>query len=301
LQHCARCRAIVTRVGNGEPAQGDLISELEPTKAAGQPPKAGGVWTFWAPKSDEYLVGAVLEAGDEDLLLMPLLADVSWAAESDLLLSSDVLGYPALALIWAGDHVLLEQAVEPVGMLSEERLARLERAYDAFYGGEPLEDPAGPPVRSDEDPRPAAHAARADSLRVFYEPWAQLQAADELGPVLRARREEFGIDVHVWPERLDVDRRAWLAFEQAEADPSATVPVKALARALDELELLASRRVLALAGASVREHYVPVIQATEHAKARRRSGVRPRPRPDPAQANAAAEQYMEHLAKELGL
>ena len=301
LAECARCRAIAARIQAS-------AERLEPTQAAavgarraGHPPAPGGVWTFWAPTVEEYLVGAILDAGETDVLIVPVLESASWCADADVAFAVDVVGYPALAPVWAGDHLLAEQASEPVGVLSEDRLQRLTDAYDAFLAGEPLPDPAGPPVIGGEDPRIDAQAAIAEDLRPFYTPWALLQVADELGPVLEQRREQLDIDVGEWHDRLDVDLKDWLAFEQAQGDPSATVPVKALARALDDLALLASRRVVELAGASVVEHHVPAVQATAPAKARRRRGVRERPRRDEQAAEAAAESYMASLAKELGL
>jgi hypothetical protein len=300
LRDCARCRAIVARVDSGERVPGDVM-EPEHTRAAEPPPKPGGVWTFWAPGSDEYLVGAVLDVGESDVLIVPLLENTNRSADADVAFTQEVLGYPALAPVWAGDHILIEQAAEPVGVLSEALLAAVVGAYDAFFAGEQLSDPAGPPVLTDTDPRLGAHAAIVDDLRRYYSPWALLQVADELGPVLEHRREQLDVDLATLSVELDVDSKVWRAFETAEADPYESVPVQMVAKALSELQLLASRRVVTLAGAAVRAHHLPDTNTTQFAKARRRSGVRPRPSSDPVQANAAAEQYMEHLAKELGL
>ena len=146
LADCPRCRAIVARVEASE-APREFVDVLAP-QVAGPLPQPGGVWTFWAPGSDEYLVGAVIEAAPTELLIVPLLAETAWATNDDLVLSWDVLGYPALAPIWGADHVLLEQAVEPVDVLSEENLATLNAAYDAFFAGEGLPVPGGPPAGS---------------------------------------------------------------------------------------------------------------------------------------------------------
>jgi len=300
LQHCPRCRAIVARVGGGGRVPDD-VTEPEQARAAGPPPIAGGVWTFWAPAIEEYLVGAVLDAGETDVLIVPLLEDASWSADADVVFAQDVLGYPALAPVWAGDHILIEQAAEPVGMLSEERLAHLLDAYDAFFAGEALSDPAGPPVLADADPRIDAHAAIADDLRPFYTPWALLQVADELGPVLAHRREELGLELADWSSDLDVDPRDWAAFEAGEADPYATIAVPAAAKAIYGLQLLVSRRVINLAHASVEAHHFAEEAMKGVAMARRRRGVAPKARRDPAKAKAAAEKYAASLAKELGL
>jgi hypothetical protein len=271
----------------------------QPTHPTMQSPKVGGVWTFWAPKTDEYLVGAVLDARETDILLAPLLADMKWAGEADVVLAQDLLGYEALALVWLVGRVLLEQTAEPVGMLSEEQVGDLMTAHAAWAEGRPIPNPAGPAIAGEKDPRKDAQAARADELRPYFEPWALLHQGDELGPVVKGRREQLGIDLGAWSEELEVDARIWRAFEGAEADPDATIPTKVLRRALVAVDLLGSLRVVELAGESVRRHYEAPEQGV--AKARRRRGARRGSRRDRAAAEEAATRYMEALAKELGL
>jgi len=295
LSSCPRCRAIVVRVEASD-APVEAVA-VPPAPSAAPPPRPGGVWTFWAPTSDEYVVGAVLEADATELLIIPLLMDTTWASEDYVVLSADILGYPALAPVWAADHVLSEQAAEPVDLLSEEHLAVLATAYDAFFAGEPLPQPGGAPVLGDQDPRVAAHAAIADDLRRLYAPWAMLQVADELGPVVAQRRAELGVGL----EELGVEPKTWTAFEAGQADPYAHIPAKAMARAVRTLGLVASRRVLDLARASVRAHHPGDGVTAPPAMARRRRGVAPRLRRDPEAARAAADRYADALAKELAL
>jgi len=295
LSDCPRCRAIVARVEASD-APVEFVA-VPPASAAGPPPRAGDVWTFWTPTSDEYVVGAILEADPTELQIIPLLMETTWASEEDVVLSADILGYPALAPVWASDRVLAEQAAEPVDLLSEEHLTVLTAAYDAFSAGEPLPEPGGPPVLDDQDPRVAAHAAIADDLRRLYEPWAMLQVADELGPVVARRRAQLGVGL----DQFDVEARTWTAFEAGKADPYAHIPAKAMARAVRTLGLIASRRLVDLARASVRAHHVGDGGTAAPAMARRRRGVVPRPRRDPDAARAAADSYADALAKELGL
>lgn len=264
-----------------------------------QSPKAGGVWTFWAPKREDHLIAGILDTRQTDIWLVPLLADTEWAADADIALAPDVLGYEALAPISSIGWVLLEQAAEPVGMLSEQLLRSLTEAREAFESDRRVPHPAGPPILSDKDPRKDAHHAREDDLHAYFDPWALLHSQHELGPLVKDRREQFGIDLETWADELDVDARTWRAFERGEADPDATIPAKALARALVAVDMLVSLRMLELAGESVRKHH----QAAElgAAKARRRRGVRRPLRHDPEAAEQAAERYMSALAKELGL
>ena len=140
----------------------------------GNGPKVGEVWTFLAPATDEFLVAAILDVGELDLLVVPLLAEALWAADADICLSEEFLGYAALALVWASDYVLTEQAVEVVTVLSEECISRLIVGYDAFFSGDHVVDSAGPAVLGNRDPRIAAHAALADDLRAFYLPWSSI-------------------------------------------------------------------------------------------------------------------------------
>jgi hypothetical protein len=302
LETCPRCRAIVARVKTSEAALGAAPkAPARPASHAGPAPRAGGVWTFWAPSSDEYLVGAVLDADDTELLIVPLLMESDWASEEDVLLPADILGYPAVAPVWAGDHVLVEQAAEAVDILSEEHVVGLQRAYDAFFAGESIAAPTGPPVLGEGDPRIDAHAATADDLRSFYAPWAMLQSADELGPVMAHRREELDIDLEPWSELVKVDAGDWSAFEAGKASPDERIPVTALGRAIRELGLLPSRRVVQLAHASVQAHGGGDGVREAPARARRRRGVVPAEPRDPEAARAAADRFAAALAKELGL
>lgn len=250
---------------------------------------------------DEYVVAAVLDCDATEMLIVPLVTETRWASETDVALSPDVLGYEALAPVWASDHVLVEQAVEAVGVLSEPRLDELTAGYDAFFGGEPVADPAGPPVLTNEDPRIGAQAALADALRPLYSPWSQLQVANELGPVLAHRRGDVGIDVETWSTHLGLESTVWASFESATADPYTVIPVAAMGKAVRGLGLVESRRVLELARASVLAHHVGESLTGGRAHARRRRGVVPRPRRDPEAAAAAADQYASALARELGL
>ncbi len=275
------------------------MTSRPPTDPTIQSPKAGGVWTFWAPKREDHLIAGILDVSQTDIWLVPLLADTEWAADADIALAPDVLGYEALAPICSIGWVLLEQAAEPVGMLSEQHLRLLTDAREAFEADRRVPNPAGPAILSDIDPRKDAHHAREDDLRAYFDPWALLHSQSELGPLVKGRREHFGIDLETWADELDVDARTWRAFERGEADPDATIPAKALARALVSVNVLVSLRVLELAGESVRKHH----QAPEPgaAKARRRRGVRRPLRHDPEAAEQAAERYMRALAMELGL
>jgi len=301
LSGCPRCRAIVARVDGSEAALGHAPTPAAPQPAPGPPPEPGGVWTFWAPAMDECVVAAVLESGADEVLIMPLLAETLWASEADIALDPGVLGYAALAPVWASDHVLVEQAVETVSVLSEQHLAAVTAGYDAFYAGGPVADPAGAPVLSDRDPRLGAHAALADDLRPLYSPWSLLHVADELGPVLGQRRDDVGVELEAWSEQLDVEPRVWGAFEAGEADPYTAVPVSVLGQAVRGLGLLRSRRVVELARASVLAHHSEEPVTPAASQARRRRGVVPPRRRDPEAARVAANLYAAALEKELGL
>ena len=301
LSGCPRCRAIVARVDESEPALVHAPTPFAPQPAPGPPPEPGGVWTFWAPAMDEYVVAAVLESGAVEVLIMPLLAETLWASEADIALDRGVLGYAALAPVWASDRVLAEQAVETVSVLSEQHLATLRAAYGAFYAGEPVADPGGAPVLSDQDPRLGVHAALADDLRPLYSPWSLLHVADELGPVLGQRRDEVGVELEAWSEQLGVEPGVWRAFEAGEADPYTAVPVPVLGQAVSDLGLLRSRRVVELASASVLAHYSEERVTAAASYARRRRGVVQPRRRSPEAARAAAHQYAAALETELGL
>jgi hypothetical protein len=202
-----------------------------------------------------------------------------------------------MAPVWAGDHVLTEQAAEPVDVLSERHTDLLRTAYDAFFSGQALPKPGGPSVLAHRDPRVAAHAAIADDLRPLYAPWAMLQVADELGPVVAYRRADLGVSV----DELDVEPKMWVEFEAGQADPYVHISSKAMTRALRRLGFVASRRIVDLARASVLAHHRPDSSTTSRALARRRRGVIPPVRRDTEAARVAADRYADALAEELGL
>ena len=300
LEICARCRALLTRLEHNEEqldAAPDNPRPVQRTESA--PP--GSVWSFWAPQCEEYLIAAVLDTARVEMLIVPLLAETRWATESDIELSIDTLGYPAVAPVWAADHVLAEQAVEPLNMLSERILATLAEGYRAIYAGEELAEPAGPVVLGPEDPRVAAHAAIADDLRPYFAPWSELQGSEELGPVLHARREDAEIDLEEWSERIDVAPTIWARFEAAELDPYAEIPTAAIVKAIRLLKLLPSERIVDLARASVEAHHQGRTAPQATAMARRRRGVARRPQGDRQLAREAAVAYAEALRRKLGL
>jgi hypothetical protein len=300
LDDCSRCRALIARLEvHNEPL------ELAPSAPRPVPPtdsaRPGSVWSFWAPGNDEYLVGAVLHAEEIQMLIVPLLLDTRWATENDIQLPVNTLGYSALAPVWASDHVLAEQAVEPLNMLSERDLATLSDGYEAIFAGRALTEPAGPAVLGAADPRIAAHAAIADGLRAYFAPWSALQGADELGPILAERREDAEIELEDWSETMDIAPAVWRRFETAQLDPYAEIPVSAIAKAIRLLGLIASRRIIDLAHASVQAHYAGQPTARAPAQARRRRGVAQRPRPNPEGAREAADRYAAALREELRL
>jgi hypothetical protein len=301
LRGCRRCRALLARLQSHEDTLEHTSAPAGPQAPPTRPLGSGGVWSFWAPGSEEYLVAAVLDADEVELLIVPLLADTRWASENDIDVPIGTLGYPALAPVWAGDHVLAEQAVEPLSVLSELELEQLSDGYDAIYAGAAIAEPAGPAVIGPEDPRIAAHAAIADQLRAYFAPWSALQGAEELGPVLKARREDAELPLEAWAERIDVEPEVWQRFESAQLDPYTVIPVGAIAAATRELGLLASQRIISLAHASVKAHHSGQATHAAPARARRRRGVAPRARRDPDVAREAADRYAAALAKELGL
>jgi hypothetical protein len=300
LESCVRCRALLVRLErHDEPLEHASDTPRPPHPAESPPP--GSVWSFWAPEHEEYLIGAVLDTAPVEMLIVPLLTETRWATESDIELSINTLGYPALASVWAADHVLAEQAVEPLNMLSEQTLVALTDGYQAIYAGQALAHPAGPAVLGPEDPRVAAHAAIADDLRPYFAPWLELQGSEELGPVFHARREDAGIELEEWSERIDVVPAIWARFEDAQLDPYAEIPTTAIAKAIRLLKLMPSERIVGLAHASVEAHHQGQAAPQATALARRRRGVARRPGRDPQLAREAADTYAAALRRELRL
>jgi hypothetical protein len=300
LAQCPRCRALVSGIEASEPPLGELEAPIAP--GDGARPEPGSVWTIWAPQVEEYLVGAVLEASEEEALILPLLPWVGWASEGDIELDSEVLGYSAVAPVWASDRVLAEQAVEPVDTLSEQWLEAFTAAYDHLFAGEALDESiAGAAIRSEDDPRLAAQAAFAEELRAWYLPWRMLQGSEELGPVVAERRAELEIDPEAWSEELGIESKTWCAFEAGRADPYETVPAPTMARAVQALGMVASRRLVSLVHRSVLANNEGLDASKPAAKARRQRGSTRRTARDETAVRAAADSYAASFAQELGL
>jgi hypothetical protein len=298
LAECVRCRALVERLEHSEPDVGDLGA---PPSGGAREPQAREVWTIWAPLIDEYLVAAVLGREEDEALVLPLLPVGPWKAEADVELDQAVLGYPALAPLWAVDHVLIEQAVEAVDVLSEEWTAQLEHAVSAFESGEEIPSPTGPEILSQEDPRIDAQVALAEWIRPWFEPRGTLRRGDELGPVLAERRGELGVASEELSEEIGVEVKTWRAFEEAKTDPHETIPPSMMAHAIQKLRLLPSRRVVWLARESVANHNAGVAVSGRRAMARRMRGSTARSRRDKEVVAKAADDYAEALRKALGI
>lgn len=298
LAECVRCRALRKRLERSEPDLGDFGA---PPTGGGRDPRAREIWTIWAPLMDEHLVAAVLARDEEEALVLPLLPMETWGAEADVELEQDVLGYPALAPLWAVDHVLIEQAVEAVDVLSEEWISQLGAAVSAFESDEEIPFPTGPEILGSEDPRIDAQAALAEWLRPWFEPRGALRRGEELGPVLAERREELGLTSEELSEEIGVETKTWCAFEGAKTDPFEAIPASAMARAIQKLRLLPSRRVVWLARESVENHNKGVAIGSRRAMARRMQGSTARSGRDKAVVAKAADDYAESLRKALGI
>lgn len=298
LAECVRCRALLERLAHSEPNLGEFSA---PSTGGGRDPEVREVWTIWAPLMDEYLVAAVLARDEEEALVLPLLPLETWGAEADVELEQDVLGYPALAPLWAVDHVLIEQAVEAVDVLSEEWITKLAAAVSAFESGEEISFHTGPEILGSEDPRIDAQAALAEWIRPWFEPSGALRRGEELGPVLAERREELGVTSEKLSEDIGVETKTWRAFETAKTDPYETVPASAMARAIQKLQLLPSRRVVWLARESVENHNKGVAIGGPRAMARRMQGSTARTGRDKEVVAKAADDYAEALSEALGI
>lgn len=298
LAECVRCRALIGRL---ERSEADLGALSAPPTGDVRAPQAREVWTIWAPHVDEYLVAAVLARDEEEALILPLLPLGTWGAEADLELEQEVLGYPALAPLWAVDHILVEQAIEAVDVLSENWIAQLEAAVRAFESGEEILFPTGPEILGREDPRIDAQAALAEWIRPWFEPRGALRRGGELGPVMAERREELGVTSEELSEEIGVETKTWRAFETAKSDPHETVPPKAMARAIRQLQLLPSRRVVGLARESVVRHNKGIAISGRRAMARRMQGSTARGGRDKDVVAKAADGYADALREALGI
>jgi hypothetical protein len=189
---------------------------------------------------------AIVVAETEDgLAVVPVTADVAMAAEWDVVLPTELLGYRAVAEVWNYGTILPEQVHDLIASVPPAIQNDLRRTLRAARAGEstPADVVTGPPVLDDADPRLLFQDAEADTLRRFWAPVLALSGAATLGELVRHRRTELGLAKDIVPRLTELERdRLYL--------PS-IFPAKDLAALMRRLRIGRSRRLGVLTRATL--------------------------------------------------
>jgi hypothetical protein len=128
------------------------------------------------------VIGAAPDAADR-LVVAPVFGAPGVPTEHDLLLDTELLGYPAFADVANTGTILRGQLTEPLGQLSEPSAKLLSALYRAVLSDGPMPAPkeVGVPVTSSDDPRLLAADERRDALRQLWRAADELVDADDKG------------------------------------------------------------------------------------------------------------------------
>lgn len=272
IASCRRCQALKRHLSPTE-----VESAVEPLekesqrRELGPEPGLGSVYAVRGPRSDEYLLAALVDWDGEEAVVVPLSDEVRNATDWDLLLEPELLGYRAMAEVWNHGTVLVEQLSEKIAELGE-RAAALEALYAAALDGDELATtlPVGPRILSEIDPRNTFQEQEGERAAVYWQPANQLAGVRSVFELVRVQRDELDIA----PEELGaVEPGALEQLEAGKLDIGNQVPVAALAELLKRLQVAASRRLEQLIAAAVVATYREPLE-TRMALPRRRRGMR---------------------------
>ena len=194
------------------------------------------------------LAVVAIATSDDAVSVVPLSPSVEQAAEWDLEVPVDALGYRAIAEVWNYGTILPEQCREIVATVTPGILNALHQLSRAALAGSPVpaELAVGPPVLDDCDPRLLFQDSEADIAHSFWEPALALAGAATFGEFMRHRRE----DLDLAPSDLEATAGSsgWLVDVEADAlDLRQALAPKALARVLRRLQVGATSRLRAIA------------------------------------------------------
>jgi hypothetical protein len=207
LEDCPRCQALLRTV---PPGLSSALSELVPVAPAPEvtgtvrPIQAeGGVRTgaLWRavpePGADfAWVVVIIGRSPDSDdcLVVAPVVPHPELATDRDLLVRSDVLGYPAFIDITNLGILLRDQFLDQIGQLERPDAEVMIGLYRHVLHGAPAPQAAarGLPVLDEADPRLLEQAARAEALRDLWRPAHSLvqDVGERGGDEVRGREGE---------------------------------------------------------------------------------------------------------------
>jgi hypothetical protein len=311
IKNCPRCRALrcawhsLPNDAAEFPAE-ELpklsISSWTPRANPAAAALSGAIHTVSTPGEDIFLLGLIVDLGEEQATIFPLSLETNCAGDWDILLAPAVLGYPAIIEAWNQIDVLAEQLREQLALVPDaESVIDL---YDRALVGEPAppELPQGPPLSSGDDPRHAFREREHQRVRPYAEPARRMNAAATMGALLRQARVEQGRKEAEVAVAIGLEASELRRLEEDQEDLRARIPINRFADLLDELEFLPSRALFRYveeaAFANDREPGEEAGKTPTYA--RRRTGVRAGRQPAPEdERRRRAHEWVAQLAAEL--
>lgn len=307
VNECLRCR---TLLATWEDAQADAGANGEappwpmPDGAfqfdgvledPSAPPAVGAVHVVGAPDSDRFLVAVVSGIDDASVTVLPVSAETWLAADEDVLLRAEVLGYPAMVERWNRVDVLVEQVGDRLSDPTETLLLIVDTNASADVLVE-----TGPPITAAADPRSEFREDEQRRVRRYAEPARRLRTADTFAGVVRQRRLEAKHELEATAGLLDLPPLALQRLEEDLLDLFVELPVPKLHRLLDHLELHPSRELYSLVEKAAFRNDNSSGYGQELSFARRRAGSRSRPPHAPEDVRRQhARQYVDALRRRL--
>lgn len=313
-RHALSCRLLLDRAQSPR-LRGDHCA-LGPMSAPAVPrPLAASQWDALLPvldidvgavvrvvlgTADEFLLAAVIERDEFEAIVAPLSEELELAAEWDLFVGPQGIGWPAVAEVWNAGAVLLEQVEETIGHLSDEDAQRLGDLYEASLDGTRTSLPrewTGAPITGGEDPRILHQEEAFEFARTYYVPASTFTDVGSLPSLLEQCASERNLTLHDVQDRLAEDAPWLSAMANRTVDLPAEAPATILVRVLKELDIPICRRVVDLVH---RQAYQTSSGSYPSAArlARRRRGVASRvAAPTAEERQAAALSYVQGLAK----
>jgi hypothetical protein len=240
IETCPRCQALLALRDD----RFDLEQE-EPSVAfsLGAPSVSqGDVALVAAPDSDELLLAVVVREGEDAVTIVPLSDETTNAAEWDLLIPKDVLGYQVIAESWNRGRVFPEQVVEVIARLKDDLFSSL---YELVRAGatdaEPPEAVTGPAILDAADPRLRFQDEETERVHVYWEQVLALAGVASLGELVATRRAELGL------EESQLERggllRDWVGDLERDAIDPSRLGLDTILRLMRNLHLAASNRL----------------------------------------------------------
>lgn len=307
VEGCLRCQALLA-AWEADPVTDEPeldVAEVElpywrPRADPRSPVAVGAVHTVAAPGQDVFLLGLVIDHDSRQATVMPLSTEVHWAADWDVLLDEDVLGYPVMVEAWYPLDVLAEQLTEQLAVLEQAEL--FVDLYDRSLDGTdaPQGLPEGPLIGSEDDPRLLFREQERERVRAYGEPARVINMGESLGQVLVAVREERGRAAEEVADAAGLELASLRRIEEDREDLRAGVSVKIFKSLLAELELPASEAFLGYVEEAAFLNDRGGVEEQGAVYARRRQRARPRQdRGSEAERRARAKAWVDLLQQEL--